>query len=257
MPLNDVPDYTEDWIVYWEQKSQGRVSSTLRRAAEKPTTNFLPVQPGEINPLDFEDLSINKRHLRECPDSVLSDCRTGFIEFVEMTDFVDEPSPYLDVVPIIFTQNHFNLRDIFYRESSLDDLPANQICTINGILGDLPEQTKTSRKTAFECTKGHVTSVRQPVYSENIIDICGREGCHQSVYQISQGTRFLDVLEFDIRDETGGLPCVSTGVYADLTQFEELNEAGVELSLVGIPRNMFNHSNEPEVIFEVFSLEIV
>lgn len=252
----DVPDYTEDWKTYWEFRYNNRLRKRLKKAAENPSSQYLPVKPTELNPEPEEyDWSIENDHLRNYPDTVLEDAKSGFAEFVLEEELTVERENNYDILPINFTDRSFDLDGYFFRPSNMDHVRPNQISSIGGTLLSPPDISQIAAVISYQCPKGHQNGILQPVYTNRLIETCPEEDCTNSVYQISRGTELIDIVEFKIEFDGSELHCVANGLYTTERALEEVTDGDQGLQLHGILRNVISDEGGPKEIFEVLSMD--
>lgn len=256
MSAGEIPDYTDDWKAYWEFKRDHNLRRRLKKAAESPITQFLPVKPSDLNPSsDDYGWSIETNHLRENPDSVLHDARSGFAKFVSDNDVTEAPKSHYDILPVNFTENYFDLRAHFWESSRITEFEPNSVTSINVDLSDSAERTTTTAAISYECPSGHQIRIPQPIYSSRIIENCAKEDCNNSVYPVSQDTQFQEIVSFEATFDNSTIEVVAAGLYTNDRPFEELVDGDVSLNLVGILRNVIHSDNRPERVFEALSID--
>lgn len=250
MTTHEIPDYTDDWKRYWEFRYGQRVRTRLKKAAENPTQEFLPVKPSQLNPSSEDhEWAIEIQHLRESPDAVLNDARSGFQEFVLDNEITEEEGDSFDVLPVNFTEDHFHLRDHFWSARTLGRLEPNMISSISVNLTGPVEKSLIPAAVSYECPEGHSTRIVQPMYTHQTIDICAKGDCNNSVYPTSQNSQLLTVIRFDALFNESEVEIVSAGINVEDRIFEELSESEGSLNAVGILRNVVKPGHQPKRIF--------
>lgn len=249
-----VPDYTEDWKQYWEFKNSTRTRTRLRKAAEQPVSEYLPISIQDLNPRSEDyQWNINTEHLKNHPDSVLTDAKEGFSKFVDTSDIVDQAELYYDQLSLNFADPAYRLRDYFF-EAQNEHVEPNRIHCFSINISKLPEKYLKPSVIMYECPRGHRSRLVQPLYTNHFIQKCTETDCSNSIYQISQGTQFANVIRFSV--ELGGIEvqCVSSGRYTQDRQLDIFNEENMSVNLVGILRNVVEDNGGTSQILEVLSM---